>query len=111
MSNEIVLTAAEYARFSDGDKVIFRKGDSAVIGGLSDDSIYYIRKTTSNRIKLFDTRAESIETGSSDGLREISDVGSANQSLFRGPRLALWPAILTQHPYINLQLCRRHHPR
>ena len=79
-SDEIVLSAAEYGRLNNGDELLY--SSSANITGLATGTVYYVRKTSSStKIKLFDSRAEALNTSSTTGLRSLSGTGHAAQTL------------------------------
>ena len=67
--------------FNTGDAVYYSINGGTVIGGLSDATTYFVRVTAAGVIKLYDTYANAIATGSTTGLVAISGVGAGTQTL------------------------------
>lgn len=65
--------------FSTGDAVVYT-GDAT---GLTSGSTYYIRVTDAGVVKLYDTYAHAIDTGSVTGLADITNVGTGTHTLQR----------------------------
>jgi hypothetical protein len=80
-SNEISLANDEYSTLLDGDGLLYSRGPGNSIGGLNDGTVYYARKSTAPKIKLFDTKANAINTGAMTGLKTLTSTGNPLQTL------------------------------
>lgn len=69
--------------FSTGDAVYYSINGGTVIGGLTDGTTYYVRVVAAGQIELYDTQAHAIDTGSTTGRVDITDVGVGVQTLQR----------------------------
>ncbi|HUJ88277.1 MAG TPA: LEPR-XLL domain-containing protein, partial [Burkholderiales bacterium] len=61
-----------------GDAVTYDHGTGGSdIGGLSNDTVYYVNVQSDGKLKLYDTRAHAL-AGGSDGLKDLTSAGSGS---------------------------------
>jgi hypothetical protein len=79
-TNEIIVSALEYAQFITGDEVKYDKGiGGAAITGLVDDRSYFVIKSaTANRISLAATKADALAGTPKIGLSVVAGSGTAH---------------------------------
>jgi len=63
-----------------GDQVYYQKDEAAVLAGLADDTLYYVRAVDSNTIELYDTWLNSTTITATTGIKDITAV-STNTNL------------------------------
>ena len=80
-ANDTINLLPSNTGFNTGDSVYYSINGGTVIGGLSDATTYFVRVTAAGVIKLYDTYANAIATGSTTGLVAISGVGAGTQTL------------------------------
>ena len=67
--NSIELSNTDYAGMSNGDALLYVAVGSTALGGLTNNNVYYIRKTTgTTKITLYDSRVNASNTSSTSGL-------------------------------------------
>ena len=67
-----------------GDDVLYSKGSGTAIGGLTDNTTYYVKVLDGGRVQLFDTKANA-QAGGLTGLKTLTSAGSGSQTLSHGP--------------------------
>lgn len=73
-NDTIDLTNAN-TNFATGDAVYYSINGGTVIGGLTDATVYYVRRTGSGTIELYDTQAHANAAPSTTGRLNISGAG------------------------------------
>ena len=81
--NTEIITYANHG-FATGDAVTYSTNGGTVLGGLSDDTIYYIRALTANTFSLYDNYNNSINLASTSGRKNLTGTGNNLQSFTYG---------------------------
>ena len=76
----IDLTNAN-TNFATGDAVYYSINGGTVIGGLTDATVYYVRRVDSGTISLYDTQAHALDTGATTGRLNITGAGEGTHIL------------------------------
>lgn len=79
-ANTINLANAN-TNFATGDAVYYSINGGTVITGLTDTTVYYIRRVTDTTIALYDTLAHAIATGATTGVLDITAAGAGTHIL------------------------------
>lgn len=67
--------------FATGDAVYYSINGGTVIGGLTDATIYYVRRVTDTTISLFDTQARALDGVATTGRANLSGAGEGTHIL------------------------------
>lgn len=67
-------------KFVTGDAVTYSNGGGSTMGGLTNNTVYYINKTGANTFKLYDTLANA-QAGGATGLMDLTGTGNNAQTL------------------------------
>ncbi|HYC46066.1 MAG TPA: LEPR-XLL domain-containing protein, partial [Burkholderiales bacterium] len=80
-SDDTIFLGTEHGLVT-GQKVKYHKGDGGTaIGGLSDNTDYYVRDVGGGKIKLYDSKANA-DAGGATGLRNLTDDGAGSKHYF-----------------------------
>lgn len=74
--------------FATGDAVLYSINGGTVIGGLTDNTTYYVRNTAVGVIELYDTYANAIAPSGTTGRLNITGAGVGTQTLKRVGNIA-----------------------
>ena len=70
----IDLTLAN-TNFATGDAVYYSINGGTVIGGLTDATVYYVRRVSANAIELYNTQANALNTAGTTGRLNLTGAG------------------------------------
>lgn len=80
---ETINILASNTGFSTGDAVLYGINGGTVIGGLTDNTTYYVRNVGAGLISLYDTYANAINLAATTGRLNISGAGVGTHTLKR----------------------------
>lgn len=72
---ETIDLSGANTNFATGDAVYYSINGGTVIGGLTDTTVYYVRRVSADTISLYDTYAHAVDTGSTTGRVNITGAG------------------------------------